>query len=105
MQGVSTSVFSTSYCNVGHVSFSGFPSDWIRQFVQSMGKCRPVPTKRRSHKWRQGTSLLPLRDIGQMVYNYMYQRVVKGLGCMTIKGLEYRVRLGIKFRGKVRVRV
>ena len=29
--------------------------------------------------------LPPSRDIGQMVYNY--KRVVKGLGCMNIKGL------------------
>ena len=32
------------------------------------------------------------KGMGQIVYN-------KGLGCMTIQGLEQRVRLGIRFRG------
>ena len=37
------------------------------------------------------------RDMGQMVHGY--KKVVKGRGCMTMKGLGLRVSLGIRFMG------
>ena len=47
-------------------------------------------------------ALTSSRDVEQMVSNY--KRVVKGLGCMTITGLGFRVRLGIRFIGQVKVK-
>ena len=47
-------------------------------------------------------ALTSSRDVGQMVY--IYKRVVLGLGCMTITGLGFTVRLGIRFRCQVKVK-
>ena len=45
--------------------------------------------------------ILNSSDMGQMVHAN-YKMVVKGLGCVTLE-LGYRVRLGIRFRGLVKV--
>ena len=47
--------------------------------------------------------LIYSKDMGLMVYNY--RKVVKGLGCMTIKGLGQRVSWALGLRVRLRLRI